>query len=376
MTLQVINNGSGPGDAGAETVYAAFAKAKANFAELYGLYGSEVEACTFTTKQDNLAVADYTRILRWNGAGSTGITGIAAPASHRVLTIVNASTDYLLWLENENTASSAANRIMLPDSFWAFLMPGDTITLWYDTGSSRWRVLSWPTRGINGGFSSYGQFADGSAGLFLVASGTGAASSSATVPIPPGERVGTHYTATGTNTTGYANLGASGNAQLPILTGQDIRPALHLSKISKAQGATGTAPDATDNYRIVSGFYTNSASTAYGYWWQYYFDGASAVMAHVVADNSVETVSVTGAPSPMTDTTPLWLGVFLNNGPTRADFLYCTTAEPTSLVLAASRTDVFTRTSSSRVTPGVSIRKSAGVNNRACLPHRFGFRAQ
>lgn len=334
MTLQVINNGSGPGDSGAETVYAAFAKAKANFAELYGIYGSEVEAFTFTTRQDDLAVADYTRVVRWNGAGSTGITGIAAPASYaRVLTIVNASTDYLLWLENENTASAAANRLMLPDGFAAFLLPGDTITLWYDGTTQRWRVLSWPTRGARGGFD---QFHDGT--MFyseptrtISNSGTGS-----TVGVAAGASVssfggkGIYFQRAGTTSTAYCHI-SNGTTQV-FMT--DEGPYFSGYRVS-----VSSAPDVTDDFVAelgVSNRLTTQAFT-YGAQWQLAYSGGAARWAMQGGDNSTIETLTTNAPAVETTSTGfVELFVFVNPAGTRADFLKC--EDGVNVVLCASST--------------------------------------
>lgn len=95
----------------------------------------------------------YANVLRINSSASIKLTGLANGAEGRRVTIVNASTDFLLWLENENTASSAANRFDLPKGFPAFLMPGDAITLLYDGTASRWLVSEWPSQGQAMGLS-------------------------------------------------------------------------------------------------------------------------------------------------------------------------------------------------------------------------------
>ena len=364
MTLQVINNGTGPGDAGAETVYAAFAKAKANFAELYGLYGSEVEAFTFTTKQNDLAVADYTRVVRWNGAGTTGITGIAAPSSGaRILTIVNATTDYLLWLENQNTASAAANRLMLPDGHWAPLMPGDTITVMYDGTAARWRVVSWPTRGAKMGFDLFLDAWDltttnrtaslSGAGASAVVSGTGVSTTD--------KAKGCLSLATGTTTTGYAHHHNGSNAQMmstlgPYLMGYRVAPS--------------NLPDATDTFEIEIGLSQRITTTAFasGALWSLYWNGSAAEWRQRCGNAGVLTDSTTGSPTP--GTSPVELYIFINPAGTRADFLK--SEDGVSVVLCTSQGGL----PASSVAIGFQecCTKTAGTNSRSAIFDWRGYR--
>src|SRR5215213_1101429 len=65
--------------------------------------------------------------IRWNGTASIKFTGLSGGASGREILLTNVTTDYLLWLENQNTASTAGNRFILPNGMPAFLMPGDSI---------------------------------------------------------------------------------------------------------------------------------------------------------------------------------------------------------------------------------------------------------
>lgn len=106
----------------------------------------------------NPAGLSSTGELRFNHTAVMKVTGIAAQTNGFKLIINNTTSDYLLWLEHENTSSTAANRFSLPNKFPAFLMPGDTITLSYDTTISRWRVIFWPNRGAGMGLSVFDDF--------------------------------------------------------------------------------------------------------------------------------------------------------------------------------------------------------------------------
>lgn len=359
MTLQVINNGSRANDETAETLFSAFEKVKSNFSELYGIYGSEVEAFTFTTKQNDLALAAGTRILRWNGTGTTGITGIAAPSTARVVTIVNASTDYLLWLENENTASVAANRLMLPGAFPAFLMPGDTITLFYDLTTARWRVLEWPTRGRSMGLTECEDFIATAGAVFNT------------------------YTISGTVSYQYtAAANSPGLAGVSTSTASSCRPTIGgLSSLKVGTNAwllvsrvksTTALPDGTETYTGVVGFSTLTADNhVNAICWELRWNGSAAEWAQSCIAGSTPTRSVTGSPSPVNGSF-VWLAVYVNAAGTRADFLYST--DGISFTLAGSASSGLPTSAATLAPIAVSAIKSAGTTARVMNVDIAGFR--
>lgn len=333
-----------------------------------GFFGGNgvVTSPTFTAKQDDYDVGGAD-ILRWDGAGSTGITGLAAKPG-RVLTIVNASTDYLLWLENENTASSAANRLMLPDSFPAFLMPGDAITLWYDTTTARWRVLSWPTRGARAGFDIFGDglMAYNEPFRSATASGTGA-----TLGVAAGVGVtnfgakGLWFIRTGTTPTGYAHQHMGTNQCFMT----DEGPYFSGYRVSASN-----APDATDDFVIEIGISNRLTTTAfsYGAQWQLAYSGGSARWAMQAGDNSTIETTTSGAPSVETITTGyVELYIFINSDGSRADFLKCEDGVNVSLVY--SSTHLIGSPSSFAWFEGIT--KSAGTNVRDLYIDWRGYRA-
>lgn len=327
-----------------------------------------VEAFTFTTKQNDLSVSSATTIARWSGAGSTGITGIAAPSTARVLTIVNASTDYLLWLENENTASSAANRLMLPDGFPAFLMPGDTITLLYDVTTARWRVLSWPTRGMGMGLTAFWDIQDSfrASGFFGGdTSGTGAAFATSAYGINTTERafgVGTY--STGTTTTGRAGIMGAGN-------GTGFRLGMGCALATSRVAITGAETGATDTYSNLEGFVCNSSTLSNLVGWERRWNGSAAEWCRTAAKNgSVTRVAVAEVPK---DGAFLCLATFVNAGGTRADYLYST--DSASYTFAGSNsTDL--PAADFTVSPGGLVYKSAGTNARLVACDYTGYRVQ
>jgi len=368
VTLQVINRGARVGDTAAESVYDAFGKAIANFGELYGLYGSDVEAFTFTTKQNDLAIAAYTRIARWNGAGTTGITGIAAPSVARVVTIINASTDYLLWLENENTASAAANRLMLPDSFPAFLMPGDTITLFYDLTTARWRVLSWPTCGTGMGLTVLDDFDASISGPYSSRNGgtgsNGSNGSSSGVDASV-RMMGARSIQCGTTSTGYAFIarGSAAAVQAPTLG----------ATLIVSRGRVTTASSAAETFSALYGTHdTPLAGTfANGVCWEHRWNGSAAEMSRTVASGGAITRAASSGP-PATSAN-LWLVVYVNPAWTRADFLYST--DGVSFLLDGSVSSGLPTVAQLTV-PAWGLVKSNGVTDRTMVFDLVGHRTQ
>lgn len=359
MTLQVINNGSRANDETAETLFSAFEKVKSNFSELYGIYGSEVEAFTFTTKQDDLAIATGTRILRWNGAGTTGITGIAAPSTARVVTIVNASTDYLLWLENQNTASAAANRLMLPDGFPAFLMPGDTITLLYDLTAGRWRVVSWPTRGKAMGLTDFDDFAGGNFGVYANTNNSGT--------------TGAQY-AGSAKAFGVAGVNTSTSASSrPTIGGATAMSLGSAAVLTVSRARCGTAlPDGTQTYTGIVGLssVTNDAHVN-AIAWELRWNGASAEWAQSCVSASVATRSTASSPSPVLSAW-IWLAVFANAAGSRADFIYST--DGVAFVLSGSASSGLPSTSVQISPVAIAAMKTAGTTARIMHADIAGFR--
>ena len=77
-----------------------------------------------------------------NAAGST-ITGITAGQAGRKLELFNLSTGTVIVLTHDDTGNStAANCFFLPNATSVTIPPLGSLTLWYDTTSSRWRTDS------------------------------------------------------------------------------------------------------------------------------------------------------------------------------------------------------------------------------------------
>ena len=319
----------------------------------------------------NLARAD---ILRLAITASLKLTGLAATYDGHILTVTNASTDYLLWLENQNTASTAANRFILPNGFPAFLMPGDSITLWYDGTTTRWRVLNWATRGPAMGLTFFtdliggtgtANLANAGGGVTVFVSGTGAAAASSTYLANTTERpMGIIQVSSGTTTTGRAGVGDNGTSQIIPTLG----PALSVARIAVQTTVTGT-----ETFQVISGFLDSLAAgaTTDGVAWNNRWNGSAAEWSQDRWAATTATRTTTGSPTP--DNNYIWLVVFVNPGWTRADYIYST--DSVNFTLASSPTTGFPSSSQPTSWVPAQIIKSAGTTARLVAIDLAGYRS-
>lgn len=74
-------------------------------------------------------------------SGAPFLTGISGGSSGRVLTLVNVNTDDIA-ITHDDASSTAANRFYLANGATIVVRDNGSVTVWYDSTSSRWRVLS------------------------------------------------------------------------------------------------------------------------------------------------------------------------------------------------------------------------------------------
>lgn len=86
-----------------------------------------------------LSTAVILRIGR--ASGGPFLSGLAGGTSGRVITLVNVNTVDIGFV-HEDFGSSAANRFLLANGSLIAMRDNGAITFWYDSTSSRWRVLS------------------------------------------------------------------------------------------------------------------------------------------------------------------------------------------------------------------------------------------
>ena len=109
----------------------------------------EINSFAITTDQNNFGSGitgfiDQNMIRILSTSSGLKITGIEAPPSgvNRVLKLHNANGSNNILLMNDDSASTAGNRIRLTSgSFQLQLNPYQTFTLWYDHVDSYWKQL-------------------------------------------------------------------------------------------------------------------------------------------------------------------------------------------------------------------------------------------
>lgn len=94
----------------------------------------------FSANQDDYAFADDITSLRLSASGaSRNLSGLVAPTGAQLLMIHNVGTTYSIILKDESASSTAINRFALAGD--VTLAPDQSVMIWYDTVSTRWRVL-------------------------------------------------------------------------------------------------------------------------------------------------------------------------------------------------------------------------------------------
>ena len=336
--------------------------------------GTGLLTTTPSADQDNYAPTGlaYCNRLGINASASISISGLAGGLEAREMTISNRSTDFLLILENENTASTAANRFSLSNGFPMFLMPGDRIRLAYSSATSRWQTIAAGSNIGQMGLTVFEDFTttgtpanNGSAGQMAVTfTGTGASAQQSAYLVDATEKpVGVIQVDTGSTATGRAGVGSTGADQ--IVPGQG--PALAVSRV-----AIEATVSAAETFQAVCGFVDVLAAGALtdGAYWNNRWTGAAAEWSQDRASNTTVTRSATGSPTP--DNNYIWLAVFLNAAWTRADFFYSTDSmnwvkadSPTTGLPAATRPTAFC---------AGAIVKSVGVTQRNMSIDLAGYR--
>jgi Chaperone of endosialidase len=81
-----------------------------------------------------------TSLVRLNGTSAQTITGIAGGTDGKLLTVINAGANAAT-ISNESASSTAANRIKTGTGADLTLAPDASLSMVYDSGASRWRVV-------------------------------------------------------------------------------------------------------------------------------------------------------------------------------------------------------------------------------------------
>lgn len=103
---------------------------------------------TITTTGNITGQAITNAVLRWNGAGSGTLCGIAGGAEGRMVLIQNITSGQSLTIAHQSaTDTTATNRIITPDAVDTAIRPNGFALLVYDNTTQRWRMVGLPLSG-------------------------------------------------------------------------------------------------------------------------------------------------------------------------------------------------------------------------------------
>lgn len=331
--------------------------------------GDDIHSATPSANQNDYNAGSLADLINCKGlriapTASIALTGLAATYDGHEITLANTSTDFLLWLEHQNTASVAANRFDLPNGFPFFLMPSDRITLRYSSVSSRWQAISASSNINQMGLTEFCDFAGGVAGPFTsTVSGTGASAQASGYLVNTTERpMGVVQLDTGTTATGRATLGHSATDSIVPTLG----PALSVARVAAEAANSGT-----ETLQLFSGFVDSAGGTATdAVAWNLRWNGSAAEWSQDRISNATATRGVTGSPTPGTNY--IWLVVFVNPGWTRVDFIY--SEDSVSFTKAGSPTTGLPGSARNTAWAAASIIKSVGTTQRNVSVDLAGYR--
>lgn len=313
----------------------------------------------------------FANTIRVAPTASMKITGLAGGFAGRRIRVHNASADFLLWFEHNQTTSTAANRFILPYGFPLFLMPGDFAEFQYDDVDSRWYYVSGSSPGVMG-LQFFTDFVGGTGtanlspnnGLVNFVSGTGAAAAVSTYLANTTEKpLGIVQFTSGTVATNRAGCGSNNTGE--IIPGQG-------AAISVARLAVQTTVSGTETFQVVSGFIDSLAAGALtdGVYWNNRWTGAAAEWSQDRAAAATVTRTNTGSPTP--DNNYIWLVVFINAAWNRADFIYSTDSR--TFQVASSPTTGFPSSAQPTAWCPGQIIKSVGTTARLFSIDLAGYR--
>lgn len=153
---------------------------------------AQLTANTNDWNPTGLATAD---VIRVSTDDSRDLTGIVAPAAAKVLYLLNVGTQEIVLIHD--ATSTAANRIICPETSDVTLAEGESAVLVYDTTSARWRVVA---------------FVGGGAGITVADEGTPLATAATTLDF-----VGAGVVASGTGATKTITIASASGIAASLL---------------------------------------------------------------------------------------------------------------------------------------------------------------
>jgi hypothetical protein len=297
-------------------------------------------------------------VLRMAGTGSTVLSGLAGGEDGRELLLLNAS-DGLLLLEHESTGSTAGNRFSLGGPP-RFMMPGDSITLFYDGTASRWRP-----RGIQqtlaSQFNTFDDFFAITGTWATSLSGTGTSGVTSTGGVDSAEKaLGAFRVNLGTAATARAYITSSSVSMVGALGA-----CLHVARVV-AENPPTSGLQYEVNVGLTDGAVAVSPSNG-AYWRGYWNAGASApYWARATGSTSDDDTGVGNISSNY-----IWLITYLNPAWSRADYIY--SHDSVAFNVSGSRSTSMP-TSGTQLRPIAGMWKTSGTTNRAFSADFMGLR--
>ena len=95
---------------------------------------------TTTGTQNNVALGAGS-LIRYAGVADATFTGISGGNDGRQIHLMNSSS-YNLTINNQDSGSTASNRVINPTGSSIIVKPNTTAMIQYDAGASRWRILA------------------------------------------------------------------------------------------------------------------------------------------------------------------------------------------------------------------------------------------
>jgi hypothetical protein len=293
-------------------------------------------------------------MIRLEPTTNVTITGLTGGAAGRVAILYNNSADYLVVLPHESASSTAANRFEIPGFLSGlFLLPDTTATFVYDATDSRWELVS--TTGICRvqDFLDFEDFAGSIGRMGSAVNGTGTSVQVSTYLQNTTEKpLGIWQADTGTTAAGRAHIGAGQATYCAAGYGQ----AFFLTRL-----AVEALSDGTETYQIFAGWHdaVGATNVTDGVYWCYRHTGSTAWQAAVAAAASRTETGI--AAGPTVDTNYIWLGIHMNAGWTRANYVY--SQDSATWTLAGTRTTGLP-SGTQYMGMGCTINKTAGTTQR------------
>jgi hypothetical protein len=262
--------------------------------------GTVLSPAQITSWQNNYNPSGWgsgVSILRLSSNGFHFISGFAATADGHTFQVVNVGS-FPIGLYNQNTDSTAGNRNAFDDHD-VIILPGQSVTLWYDGTDTRFRLAGgyalnesspFISRYWNECISATGDNVGTAEGLWSTGGGGSYANDIVGASFNGG-RTGVIRCSTGTGTTGRAGFYASANESQEYSDGtgrtyMESRAVIY---------TPSDLSDATNNFIISAGWLdSNTTDPSDGAWFRYNHANSSGNWERVTGNAGSRTTADTG----------------------------------------------------------------------------------